>query len=242
MHLTKKIKQYEQVIEVMRNNGGFATLGFLNHKVDVSKWASKTPFASIRRIVQDDRYFFKIKPGLWALKESDKDVLKIFQIEKSKEKQSDFNHSYFQGLLIEIGNLKGFHTYIPPQDKNRLFLNKPLGEVSSINVIFDFSYSEIVNRAKTIDVIWFNERKLTSSLFEVEHSTDIQNSLLKFNDLQDFYSNFYIVSAIERKREFESKISYSAFNEIKDRVKFIDYDFVSNLHTKSFELASIGTL
>ena len=56
--------------------------------------------------------------------------------------------------------------------------------------ILDFSYSEIVNRAKTIDVIWFNERKLLSSVFEVEHSTDIQNSLLKFNDLQDFHSQF----------------------------------------------------
>lgn len=65
---------------------------------------------------------------------------------------------------------------------------------------------------------------------------------MKFNDLQDFYSNFYIVSAIERKREFESKISYRAFTEIKNRVKFIDYDFISNLHTKSFELHSIGTL
>ena len=51
--------QYEQVIDVMRNNGGYATLGFLNQKVDVSKWESKTPFASIRRIVQDEKYFSK---------------------------------------------------------------------------------------------------------------------------------------------------------------------------------------
>ena len=62
------MKQYEQVIQVMRENGGFATLGFLNHTLDVSKWKTKTPFASIRRIVQVERFFFKIKPGLWALK------------------------------------------------------------------------------------------------------------------------------------------------------------------------------
>ena len=71
------------------------------------------------------------------------------------------------------------------------------------------------------------------SFFEVEHSTDIQNSLLKFNDLQDFHSKFYIVSSANRKKEFESKVNYEAFREIKERIKFLDYDFVSNLHTKT---------
>ena len=236
--------QYEQVIDVMKNNGGYATLGFLNQKVDVSKWGSKTPFASIRGIVQNEKYFFKIKPGLWALKEFEKEVLSKFQItEKSKiDKDVLFNHSYYQGLLIEIGNLKGYSTYIPPQDKNKKFLDKPLSSISKIETIFDFTFESIVNRAKTIDVIWFNERKLPYSFFEVEHSTDIQNSLLKFNDLQDFYSQFYIVSDVAREKEFNTKIGYGAFKDIKARVKFIDYDFVSNLHTKSFELATIGNL
>ncbi|MBI5682053.1 MAG: hypothetical protein HZC45_02615, partial [Deltaproteobacteria bacterium] len=198
---------------------------------------------SIRRIVQDEKYFFRIKPGLWALKEFEKEVLKRFRIQDgSKKNEEKFNHSYYQGLLIEIGNLKGYKTYIPPQDKNKLFLEKSLGSISKIDTMLEFSYPEIIGRAKTIDVIWFNERKMPYSFFEVEHSTDIQNSLLKFNDLQDFFSNFYIVSATERKREFESKMQYVAFKEIKERIKFLDYDFVSNLHTKSFELASIGTL
>lgn len=237
------MKQHAQVIEVMRKNGGYATLGFLNQTVDVSNWQSKTPFASIRRIVQDEKYFFRIKPGLWALKEFEKEVLKRFRIQDgSKKNEEKFNHSYYQGLLIEIGNLKGYKTYIPPQDKNKLFLEKSLGSISKIDTMLEFSYPEIIGRAKTIDVIWFNERKMPYSFFEVEHSTDIQNSLLKFNDLQDFFSNFYIVSATERKREFESKMQYVAFKEIKERIKFLDYDFVSNLHTKSFELASIGTL
>lgn len=236
------MKQYEQVIDVMKQNGGFATLGFLNHNVDVSKWSSKTPFASIRRIVQDERHFFKIKPGLWALKEYGHKVLEQFELENTPEKEQDFSHSYFQGLLVEIGNLKGYDTYIPPQDKNKLFLDKKLGVLSTIDSIFDFTYPNIINRAKTVDVIWFNERSFPNSFFEVEHTTDIQNSLLKFNDLRDFYSKFYILSAMERKREFEQKISYSSFKEIKNRVKFIDYEFVSALHTKSFELEKIGKL
>jgi len=236
------MKQHLQVIDVMKKNGGYATLGFLYKNVDVSNWGTKTPFASIRRIVQDKRYFFKIQPGLWALNEQKDEILKKFDLEKSNKKIIEFNHTYYQGLLIEIGNLKGFITYVPPQDKNRLFLDKPLGKISSISSIFDFTYEEIVNRAKSVDVIWFNERRLPDSFFEIEYSTDMQNSLLKFIDLQDFHSKFFIISALERKKEFEKKISYSAFKEIQNRVKFIDYDCLSNLHTKSFELSLMGIL
>jgi hypothetical protein len=238
------MKQREQVIKVMKDNGGYATFGFLNQNVDVSNWKSKTPYASIRRIVQDERYFFRIKPGLWALKEFEKQVLSVFKIVNRRdiEKDNVFNHSYYQGLLVEIGNLKGYTTYIPSQDKNKIFLGKTLGSLSKIECIFEFTYQSIVNRAKTIDVIWFNDRRLPYSFFEVEHTTDIQNSLLKFNELQDFYSKFYIVSSSNRKKEYDTKINYGAFKDIKGRTEFKDYDFISKLHTKSFELSSIGNL
>jgi len=45
------MKQHESVIKTMEEYGGYATLGFLNQTVDVSNWKTKTPFASIRRIV-----------------------------------------------------------------------------------------------------------------------------------------------------------------------------------------------
>ncbi|MCD4790713.1 MAG: hypothetical protein K8R37_11995 [Bacteroidales bacterium] len=235
------MKQHEQVIKVMELNGGFATLGFLYQNVNVSRWKTKTPFASIRRIVQDERYFLKIKPGLWALNSKREIITKLFDIEKNK-KNIDFTHYFYQGLILEIGNIKGFNTYIPPQDKNKLYLNKPLQEIATLTKIYNFTYSDILDRAKTIDVIWFNNRKLPSYFFEVEHSTNIQNSLLKFYELQDFYSKFYIVSSVYRKKEYEKKISLSAFKEIKERVNFVDYDFIANLHSKSFELYTLGDL
>jgi len=74
------------------------------------EWKTKTPFASIRRIVQDERFFFKIKPGLWALHsyrgKLPSDIFPTDQIPKSE--QELFNHSYYQGLLVEIGNLKKY--------------------------------------------------------------------------------------------------------------------------------------
>ncbi len=244
------MKQNEAVIITLEKLGGIATLGQLYQetmKIKDCVWKTKTPFASIRRIVQLDKNIYRIKPGLYGLmKYKTQNDLKGFVAETSKNKNSteiiEFNHSYYQGLLIAIGNLKGFQTFIPNQDKNKRFIDSNLGAIRTLNDIPQFSFPTTVQRSSTIDVIWFNERKMPDSFFEVEHSTDIQNSLLKYYDLQDFYSKFYIIGAKERLNEFIKKINYHAFTKIKSRIEFKDYEFVSNLHTKIYEISEIGNL
>lgn len=238
------MKQYEAVIKIMEENGGYATLGFLNQnvlRIKECEWKTKTPFASIRRIVQDDRFFFKIKPGLWALKSyKNKLPFEILPTENVSEKKTEeFSHSYYQGLLVEIGNLKNYQTFVPYQDKNKLFLGKKLGDLASINSFYNFSYDRIINRAKTVDISWFNLRGMPAKLFEVDYSTPFQNSLLKFTELQDFFIEFYIVSDEMRKMEYDSKISSSTFLPIQQRVKFLNYDRLSEWHTKTYEIATI---
>lgn len=239
------MKQHEAVIKVMEANGGFATLGLLNQqalKVEGCNWRTKTPFASIRRIVQDDRFFFKIRPGLWALK-SHKDRLPpeiLPPSEETKEKQDEYSHTYYQGLLVEVGNFKNYQTFVPNQDKNKIYLGKKLSEITSVSEIYKFSFDHIVGKTKTIDVVWFNERNMPTSAFEVEHSTAISNSLLKFVELQDFVINFYIVADNARTNEFNTKLRLNAFRAINNRVKFWSYEDVADLHSKTSELASIA--
>jgi hypothetical protein len=78
------MKQNKQVMKVMEDNGGYATLGYLYQNVNVKDWKTKTPFASIRRIVQDSRFFFKIKPGLWALNDYKDKVLEKITLVQDK--------------------------------------------------------------------------------------------------------------------------------------------------------------
>lgn len=111
-----------------------------------------------------------------------------------------------------------------------------MSEVTTIKKFYDFTYRNLLRYAITIDVSWFNERKMPSNFFEVEHSTDIKNSLGKFVQLQDFHTKFYIVADIARKREYEDKLYLSMFKSIQGRVNFIDYESLSNWHTKSFEI------
>ena len=72
---------------------------------------------------------------------------------------------------------------------------------------------------------------MPTHFYEVEHTTDIKNSLSKFYELQDFYSSFYIVANNYRENEFNDKINASIFSQIKNRVKFISYDKVASLHS-----------
>ncbi len=229
------MKQYEAVIQAMKQNGGYATLGQLYQtapKISGSVWGTKTPFATIRRIVQEHDEFFKIRPGLWALTSEKEKVLSLFSGKKTQTKEREYSHYFFQGVVAEIGNLKGFQTFVPAQDKNKPYAKQKLGDITTLSKLYEFTYAEVLRKAQTIDVAWFNTRRYPNSFFEIEHSTDFYNSLLKFVELQDFRANFYIVADSQRKAEFDSKISLNAFAPIKPFVKFWNYDSVLDLHAK----------
>ena len=247
------MKQYEAVIETLKKLGGVATLGQLNQevlKVANCSWNTKTPFASIRRIVQERSDIYKIKPGLWALEsyrhqlESNGIIVETPQNADSKAVQ-DFSHSYYQGLLVLLGNISNYQTYIPPQDKNKRFLKSSLSEYDTLHSrIPKFSYPDIVHRSSTIDVIWFYDygighgNLMPLAFYEVEHSTDIQNSLLKFNDLRAFNTKMIIVAEKKRISEFNHKLSYSAFSKLQKekRIDFLDYERLVKIYEHKIEL------
>lgn len=147
----------------------------------------------------------------------------------SKEIQEE-THAYYQGVLISLGNLKGFRTYSPQQDKNKIYVDKPLKEIRTLQEIPSFSHDGLVKRSETVDVIWFNERLMPNSLLEVEYSTGIQNSLAKFCDLQDFYVRMFIISDKNRRGEFDQKLKYKSFEDVVKRVKFLDYESLTKQH------------
>lgn len=223
--------QESQVIEAMRKEGGFATFKQLNEILDFSSWKSKTPEASVRRIVQNSKAIFRIQPGLWALEAMREEVLKRFNLKQGdKKSEEQFSHGYYQGLLVEIGKCRHLTTYVPPQDKSRLFLGQKLGDVADIINLPQFTYFNIYKKARTIDVIWLNDRGMPNAFYEVEHTTDIKNSLIKFYELQDFAASFTIVASAHRKAEFDDKICASIFSPIAKRVRFDSYDKIAAQH------------
>jgi hypothetical protein len=227
--------QYEAVVEAMKQNDGYASFPTLYKdalKIDGVEWGTKTPYASIRRIVQDKTdLFFRIRPGLWGLVEYKERIAKLLgglNLDKIDE-DIQFNHSYFQGLTVELGKLKGYSTHIPNQDRARSFLGgKTLGDLINTALMPPFSYQFYCDIAKRVDVVWFkkhsNDVLMPHAFLEIEYSTDFANSLRKFVDLYPFRSQFYIVSDENRRREFDKVLNSTVFLGIKDDVKYLNYE------------------
>jgi hypothetical protein len=195
----------------------------------------------MRRIVQDERFFFKIRPGLWALKTWRDRLPDEMQPAKKRAREAQlFTHSYYQGLVVQIGNLKRLETFVPAQDKNKAFLGKQkLGQIATLSKIYPFTYTQTVRRANMIDVVWFNERKMPASVFEIEHSTNMRDALVKFVELQDFRTDMCIVADAARRRQFTETLSFEAFAAISKYVRFMSYTELSDYHSNISRLAAL---
>ena len=227
--------QPQAVIEAIESSGGIASLGKI-YQIALQnpdcKWGTQTPQASIRRIVRHTKGIYVVRKGLYALESHRKQleangIVEVTKANENSQEIQQFTHYYYQGLLLKVGGLRSLDTFVPNQDKNKMFLQEStLGELRSLDKIPEYSYAHLVQRSSTIDVIWFNERKMPHSFFEVEHSTDIQNSLLKFCDLQDFSARMVIVADEYRKDEYSRKLSETAFRDLREqkRVSFLSYD------------------
>lgn len=229
-----KKTQADEVAEALRQRGGYATLKELYELVPHKTWGTQTPYATIRRILQKDprSRFFKIKPGLWGLTECRERILSQLSIDETAtpQQKEEFDHTYYQGLVVEIGSLCGFETFVPKQDRSKLFLGKPLSSLVSIEDIYPFTYPELVKTASTVDVIWFNKRRMPHAFWEIEHTTSFDTTLAKFIELQDFRSGFYIVADSMRYNQFKSKMSKAAYQSAQKWIRFISYEKLAELH------------
>jgi hypothetical protein len=232
------MNQREAVIKAMRTNGGYATLGWLYRealKIPGVEWRTKTPFNSINRIVQDPKYFFRIRPGLWALLEA----MGRLPAGLEKRPKPESEHTYYQGLLVELGNLRKQQTFVPRQDRNKSFLGKPLGGLATLKDMHPFTYPEIVRRASAVDVVWFSDRKFPSEFIEVENTTNMNGAFLKFALLEAFNCTFRVAAPLARKGEFQSKLQHPSFMRVAGRTKFTSYDVVAEMHARASEAAAL---
>ena len=250
--MSETISQHEAVRRALERAGGLATLGHLNHaalREIGSDWSgTKNPFANIRRIVQvHPDLFWRVRPGLWALKSCEAQLRAQFQLPLDdaatapvRAATEAFDHGYYQGLLLQWGRFCNFATTVPAQDRNRQFLHTPLRELATLPAPPVFTFDRLMRHAKTIDVAWYNERDFPDSFFEVEHSTDIQNSLLKFLEFQDLRTRFVIVADAVRRREHDDKMARAAFRALRGRVEFLSYESLAKKHSNAAQNAQLS--
>jgi len=224
----------DAIEQVMLNNWYYAPLSLIYK--EFSQYRIKTgltPDKTIQERAQRDPRFTKI--GLWtyALTEYLDSLPK--ESDNTTNDQTAFRqHSHMQWMLIELGNMYWYDTYTP--DKNWIFINRELGKISTLKQLPEFTYPNILESSmRFVDVIWFNERWFPARLYEVENSTDFRAGLIKFNEVQDFISEFVFVASYDKKQKYETERNKTAFSAIKDRCGFLDYEFVEKRYANALE-------
>lgn len=134
---------------------------------------------------------------------------------------------------MELGNLRRQQTFVPKQDRGKVFLGRPLSSLIIIEELYPFTYPETVRRAASVDVIWFNQRNFPTEFIEVENTTDMHGALLKFVIFDAFHSTFRVVAPAARKNEFESKLAHPSFQSVAGRTRFTSYEVVADMHAKA---------
>ncbi len=156
--------------------------------------------------------------------------------EETKNTVEESLHSVLQGRLIEIGNIRGYHTYCP--DKSRQFNEKKLDDITSLKSCPHLQFSDY-NLLRQIDVIWFKPKGsnfIPEYAFEVELSTGVWSGVGRMATLLD-YSNvgLYIIASYPKK--FKQVVS--SFHEISFRYKFVPNDLLGDLYSAEINLKEV---
>jgi hypothetical protein len=131
------VSQIEAVVRATEAAGGIATLAHLYHHarlVEGSNWSgTQNPFANIRRIVQTSGRFWRVRPGLWALNSHEEQLRTELELplDAAPAFVDEWDHGYYQGLLLEIGVLNRCN-HGSSADKNRRFIQTPLKQLASL--------------------------------------------------------------------------------------------------------------
>jgi len=244
------MKWNDLIEKLMIDSGGLASLSFLYEnahkyrKLPTGDW-QKTLRGVLYRDVKKGR-FIKAGLGVYALSTFSTDVKSAYSVAVGEGKSLDFiakspePHSTIEGMLIELGNFYDFLTYTC--NKNRTFAGKILSSIVSLHEIPEFTYDELIKRARRIDVILFSKKPkhiFPKYIYEVEHSTDFTNSMIKMFQLKEFDARFILASWESRREIFYDRLSQEPFDQVKTKFIFRPFELIAELYfsaVRHFEL------
>lgn len=145
-------------------------------------------------------------------------LLKPYKYSATQNTVEESLHSVIQGRLIEIGNIRGFHTFCP--DKSKKFNDVKLGKITTLEKCPELQFSNY-DLLRKIDVIWFREKGknlIPENAFEVEMSTGTWSGFGRLSTLIDYHNvGLFIISDTPKKYEqvVETLDFYNRFRHIK---------------------------
>ncbi|HET7118925.1 MAG TPA: hypothetical protein VFI29_20710 [Hanamia sp.] len=156
--------------------------------------------------------------------------------EEVKNTVEESLHSILQGRLLEIGNIRGFHTFCP--DKSRIFNEKRLDQIATLDSCPKLQFSDY-NLLQKIDVLWFKNRGnnyVPEYAFEVELSTGVWSGVGRMATLMD-YKNVPLYVIANDSKKFRQVLN--SFSEYHDRYKFVSNDLLGDLYAAEMNVKEL---
>ena len=228
--MNKKVGWEKAITEALNKYNGVCTLKELYREVPklIASSHSKDPAHNIRaylRRLKNKDLIKQIGLSTYALKKQDYEEHFYESVLEANVTEKDFLalpsnkiHGRVEGMLVEIGNMRGFETYTP--DKNVIFNGKKLSELISYQKVPAFTYLDRIKKIEQIDVLWFKDGYPVKT-FDVETSTDFTKALVRCYQLKYFTTECFMIADEKKRNIFENRITTSPFNQIKKKVKCI---------------------
>lgn len=221
------MRKIDAIRQVMIDNGGTASLTTIYDNIvkyyptakNSKDWEEGIRGVLYRELKEENSMFKKIGLGIYAVSDYQ-------QQQVPSQKNTKRMHSYIEGICVELGNFNNYLTYTA--DPSALYRDKlHLSDVATLQTLPEFSYEQIVKRAKLIDVVWINSRGLQfpQKVFEIVDSISTLNGAFNRSlQLKNFMTEFNIVAPEKHREKFLETIDMEVYQEQKARFKFINYD------------------
>jgi len=191
-------------------NKGLQFISKTNPGVSLRTGVAKIPISDyqvIKAALEPRLTTIELQPSMGEALEEPAEV-------KKRESITIVSHSEAEGALLELGNLLGFETFVTADDGNKDCQGKLLSQIATLKEMPEFTAQEILDTARHIDVIWF-EDKFPVHCFEIEHSTSVSQGLLRLFQLRGLNTGFTVVAPAEARGKFEREVEKTPFRSIR---------------------------
>ncbi len=222
----------DAIREVLEANNGVATLEIMYNEIEKYYPAAKnsdTWEAGLRgvlyREIKEKKNFKKIGLGLYGLID--------FKEEKFEDVKEDTvrMHSYIEGICIEIGNFLNLKTFTA--DPSATYNKLSLSSIASLKTVPAFTYPEIINHTKKIDVLWFNDKGFQypkRAIEVVDSIATLDRALNRTLQLLEFNLSFYILCKSEQVAKVEKELMREPYKRMRERYKVKNYDEILGIY------------
>ena len=190
---------------------------------------------TIRRVVRQYKIFQPVPPersGIYKVIEE----VSIRPEAQGFTEEPETDHGIAQGMLVTIGKIYGYETYVPPHDQTiRNFQGKPLSDFVTVSDCTDIFKGPNLAKIREIDTLWFDEDDyglFPVYAFEVEETTRVKSGLDRLLKIpRRFPTLFFIIGPSAKERGlFDQYISQTPFREFKDKFLFRLYEELEELY------------